>query len=260
MNIAFIGDVVGKSGRRVIAHFLPELKKERNIDFAIANVENAAGGFGVTDKAVADMQKSGVDFFTSGNHIWDNKGGVAVLDARNDIIRPANYPSDAPGGGYRIVEVADQRIAVINVQGRVFMPAIDCPFRTVDKILDEIREQCRVIIVDVHAEATSEKIAMGWYLDGKVSLVVGTHTHVPTKDCRVLPRGTGYVTDVGMCGSYDSVLGMEKEVVLQRFLQMRPRRFQVAKKDLRCDLILTQIDADSGKTVGIEHLQLSKED
>jgi metallophosphoesterase (TIGR00282 family) len=260
LNIAFFGDVVGRSGRKVIAHFLPAFKKERNIDFVIANVENAAGGFGITDKSVAELHNAGVDFFTSGNHIWDNKAGVAALDKLDNIVRPANYPLDAPGAGYRIVTVAGTPVAIVNVQGRVFMPAIDCPFRAVDRIFEELGDKCRIIIMDIHAEATSEKIAMGWHLDGKATLVVGTHTHVPTKDCRILPRGTGYVTDVGMCGSYDSVLGMDKDIVLQRFLQMRPRRFQVAKKDLRCDLILTQIDEDSGKSVSIEHLQLRKED
>jgi metallophosphoesterase (TIGR00282 family) len=260
LNIAFFGDVVGRSGRRVIAHFLPGLKKERSIDFVIANVENAAAGFGITEKSIAELYRAGVDFFTSGNHIWDNKAGIEVLDARDNIIRPANYPSDAPGAGYRIVTAADHTMGIINVQGRVFMPAIDCPFRAVDKIYDNIKDMCRIIIVDIHAEATSEKIAMGWHLDGRASLVVGTHTHVPTKDCRILPSGTGYVTDVGMSGSYDSVLGMEKEAVLQRFLQMRPSRFQVARKDLRCDYILTQIDPDTGKIVNIEHSQLNKED
>jgi metallophosphoesterase (TIGR00282 family) len=244
----------------VIAHFLPKFKKEHSIDFVIANVENAAGGFGITDKSISELNSAGVDFFTSGNHIWDNKAGVAVLDKRDDIIRPANYPADAPGAGYRIVTVADTPIAIVNVQGRVFMPAIDCPFRSVDRILEEIRDKCRIVIIDIHAEATSEKIAMGWHLDGKATLVIGTHTHVPTKDCRILPRGTGYVTDVGMSGSYDSVLGMDKDIVLQRFLQMRPRRFQVAKKDLRCDVILTQIGEGSGMPVSIEHMQLRKED
>lgn len=260
MNIAFFGDVVGRSGRRVISHFLPTLKKEQNIDLAIANVENAAGGFGITEKAIAELQRAGVDFFTSGNHIWDNKGGVAVLDDRDDIIRPANYPSDAPGAGYRIVTVGEHSVAVVNIQGRVFMPAIDCPFRAMDKIFETVRDQCKIILLDIHAEATSEKIAMGWHLDGKASLIVGTHTHVPTKDSRILPKGTGYVTDVGMSGSYDSVLGMEKEGVLQRFLQMRPSRFEVARKDLRCDYILAQIDPGTGRTVTIDHLQLCKED
>ncbi|MFH1755194.1 MAG: TIGR00282 family metallophosphoesterase [Candidatus Latescibacterota bacterium] len=260
MNIAFFGDIVGKSGRRVIAHFLPDLKKERQIDFVIANVENAAGGFGITEKSIEDLEKAGVDFFTSGNHIWDNKDGVAVLDAQDNIIRPANYPGEVPGNGYRIVGAGEHAIAIVNVQGRVFMPAIDCPFRAVDRIFKEVSAQTRVFIVDIHAEATSEKIAMGWHLDGRASLVVGTHTHVPTKDCRILLRGTGYVTDVGMSGSNDSVLGMEKEAVLQRFLQMRPSRFQVAKKDLRCDFVLAQIDTSTGRTVNIEHMQLRKED
>ncbi len=260
MNIAFIGDVVGKSGRRIIAELLPDFKKERQIDFTIANVENAAGGFGITPKAIEELEAAGVDFFTSGNHIWDNKAGVDLLDDHDNILRPANYPGDAPGAGFRLCEVAGERVAVINVQGRVFMPTIDCPFQAADRIFKAVGDTCRVTIVDMHGEATSEKVAIGWFLDGRASLVCGTHTHIPTKDCRILPNGTGYVTDVGMAGSYDSILGVEKEAVLNRFLQMRPSRFQVAKGDLRCDLLVAGIDTGTGKTVKIEHLQLKKED
>ncbi|NIM19950.1 MAG: TIGR00282 family metallophosphoesterase [Candidatus Latescibacteria bacterium] len=259
MRIAFIGDVVGKSGRRAVAELFSPLKKQRKIDFTIANVENVAGGFGIVPKAIDELQAAGVDFFTSGNHVWDNREGVPMLDERANIIRPANYPGASPGTGWRIVEVTGHPIAVINVQGRVFMPPIDCPFRTVDRVLSEIGEKSRITIVDVHGEATSEKVAMGWYLDGRASLVIGTHTHVPTKDCRVFPRGTGYVTDVGMSGAYDSILGVDKKAVLQRFMEMRPCKFQVARGDIRCDLVIADIDPTTGKLVEFEHLQLKQE-
>jgi metallophosphoesterase (TIGR00282 family) len=260
MKIAFIGDVVGKSGRKAVAHLLPKLKRTHGIDFTIANLENAAGGFGITPKAFDELERSGVDFYTSGNHIWDKRDGIPLLNSSDKILRPANYPGDAPGRGYRIVTVGDTPVAVFNIQGRVFMPSIDCPFRTIDRCLKEVGDTCRIKIVDVHAEATSEKIAMGWYLDGRVSAVVGTHTHVPTRDAEILPRGTGYVTDVGMTGSHDSVLGVSKEAVLQRFLEMRPVRFEVAKNDIISDIVIIDVNAASGRTTKIKHLRLRMED
>lgn len=260
LKIAFLGDVVGRSGRRAATAAVPRLKREHDVDFAIANVENAAGGFGVTEEALDELDRAGVDFFTSGNHIWDKREGVPLLDQRSNIIRPANYPGNAPGRGFRVVRVKDAGVAIVNIQGRVFMPAIECPFRTIDKCLDQIGNGCPVKIVDIHAEATSEKVAMGWYLDGRVSLVLGTHTHVPTKDAAVLPRGTGYVTDVGMTGSHDSVLGVTKNIVIQRFLDMRPVRFEIATKDLRCDAIVADIEDTSGRTRSIEHVQIKLED
>ena len=260
MKIAFLGDVMGRSGRRAVAVALPRIKGEHGIDLAIANVENSAGGFGVTDKALSELARAGVDFFTSGNHIWDKREGVPLLDERSDIVRPANYPGNAPGRGFRVFKVKDTQVAVINIQGRVFMPPIDCAFRTMDRCLEQIGNSCAVRIVDIHAEATSEKVAMGWYLDGRVSLVLGTHTHIPTSDARVLPRGTGYVTDVGMTGSYDSVLGVTKNVAIQRFLDMRPARFEIAAKDLRCDVIIADIDDTTGRTREIRHLQVKVEE
>lgn len=260
MKIAFLGDVVGRSGRRTVANVVPRVKEQYGVDLTIANVENAAGGFGVTDKALSELERAGVDFFTSGNHIWDKKEGVGLLDTRAHIVRPANYPGNAPGKGFRVIRVGDTTVAVINVQGRVFMPAIDCPFRTIDRCLEQIGTACPVKIVDVHGEATSEKVAMGWHLDGKVSLVLGTHTHVPTRDARVLPGGTGYVTDVGMTGPYDSVLGVSKQVIIRRFYDMRPVRFQTAAGDLRCDFVVAEIDGSTGRTTSIEHLQMTVED
>lgn len=255
MKIAFFGDVVGKPGRRMIGQVAPSLRKDHGVDLLVANVENAAAGYGISEKIIKEMDNHGVDFYTSGNHIWDRREGIPVLEKRSNIVRPANYPGDAPGRGSTVIKVKDVPVGFIGLQGRVFMPNIDCPFHTVSRILGEMRSRCNVIIVDFHGEATSEKVAMGWFLDGKVSLLVGTHTHVPTRDARILPKGTGYVTDVGMTGSYDSVIGVEKDAVLERFLTARPVRFEVAKKDVRSDIIIAEIDEESGKTVAIDHIQ-----
>ena len=260
MKIAFLGDVVGKSGRRALAESIPRIKSEHSVDLVIANAENSAGGFGIERKGIDEMERAGVAFFTTGNHIWDKRQGIPLLDERDNILRPANYPGDAPGRGSALVPGTNGLVGVINVQGRVFMPPLDCPFRTVDRLLEEMPESARIVIVDVHAEATSEKIAMGWHLDGKVSVVLGTHTHVPTSDQRILPGGTAYVTDVGMTGPYDSILGVRKEAVIERFYDMRPKRFEVAKDDLRCDFIVADIDEQTGKTRQFEHLQMKVED
>ena len=183
------------------------LKERFALDLIVANLENAAGGFGITEKAFDELERAGVNFFTSGNHIWDKKEGVALLNLRNNILRPANYPGNAEGVGFRVITVKNTQVALFNVQGRVFLPPIDCPFRTMDRLLENVGNDCKVKLLDLHAEATSEKMAMGWYLDGRVSAILGTHTHVPTRDERILPGGTAYVTDVGMTGAYDSVLG-----------------------------------------------------
>lgn len=259
MKIAFLGDVVGRAGRRTTADVVPRIREQHRADLVIANLENAAGGFGVTEKALSELERAGVDFFTSGNHIWDKREGVALLDATSHMVRPANYPAGAPGKGFRVTSVGDTSVAVVNIQGRVFMPSIDCPFRAVDKCLDQIGSGCAIKLVDIHAEATSEKVAMGWYLDGRVSLVLGTHTHVPTRDARILPNGTGYVTDVGMTGPYDSVLGVSKTKIIQRFLDMRPTRFETASGDLRCDYVVAEIDESTGRTMSIDHLQMTVE-
>ncbi|MDH3217449.1 MAG: TIGR00282 family metallophosphoesterase, partial [Candidatus Krumholzibacteria bacterium] len=246
MIIAFLGDVVGKPGRRTVDRVIPKLKQQHRVDLIIANVENSAGGFGITQKALGELERAGVDFFTSGNHIWDKREGVGLLNSRNNIVRPANYPGRDHGRGFRVINVGDKPVAVMNVQGRVFMPPLDCPFRTIDLCLQNVGDGCPVKIVDMHAEATSEKRAMGWYLDGRVSAVLGTHTHIPTRDAQILPGGTAYVTDVGMTGSNDSVLGISKKPVIQRFLDMRPTRFEVARHDLRCDFVIMDIDEATG--------------
>jgi metallophosphoesterase (TIGR00282 family) len=259
VKLAFIADIVGKSGRRSVADAVPRIRQEHGIDLLIANAENSAGGFGINSRCLDELESAGVDFFTTGNHVWDKIDGVRALDERVNIVRPANYP-DGPGRGFASVPGTDDRVVVINLQGRVFMPPLDCPFRTVDDILAGLGQQTRVVFVDMHAEATSEKIAMGWYLDGRVSVVVGTHTHVPTSDERILPGGTGYVTDVGMTGSYDSILGVKKDAVINRFLNMRPTRFEVAGLDRRCDYVVAEIDDDTGRTISFEHLQIALED
>jgi metallophosphoesterase (TIGR00282 family) len=257
--IAFIGDVVGQSGRRMVAQVVPRLRRDHGADIVIANAENSAGGFGFNPAGIAEMEAAGVDFFTTGNHVWDKREGIPLLDSHSNIVRPANYP-EAPGRGVQHVPGTDGRVAVINLQGRVFLPPLDCPFRTVDRLLAELPAETRVVLVDMHAEATSEKIAMGYYLDGRVSIVVGTHTHVPTRDARIFPGGTAYVTDVGMTGSYDSILGVRKDDVIERFLNMRPTRFEVAREDLRCDYVIADIDETSGRARRLEHLQATMED
>jgi metallophosphoesterase (TIGR00282 family) len=259
LRLVFIGDVVGKSGRRAVAEVLPRIREVHGPDVVIVNAENSAGGFGITAKSIAELTEAGVNFFTTGNHIWDKREGIGILNSTENIVRPANYPLDAPGRGVATVPGTDGRVAVINVQGRVFMPPIDCPFQTVDRLIAGLPQSVRIVVVDMHGEATSEKIAMSWYLDGRVSMVLGTHTHVPTSDQRILPKGTAYVTDVGMTGSYDSVLGVKKDAVIDRFLHMRPVRFEVATSDLRCDFVVADVDDETGKTTRFEHLQLTVE-
>jgi metallophosphoesterase (TIGR00282 family) len=260
LKIAFFGDVVGKPGRRMIGQVAPRLRDEYKLDLMIANVENAAAGYGISEKTIKELDGCGIDFYTSGNHIWDRREGIPVLEGRKNIVRPANYPGNPPGRGAAVITVGDTDVGIVNLQGRVFMPNIDCPFHAASNILGELRSRCRVIVVDFHCEATSEKIAMGWFLDGKVSLLVGTHTHVPTKDFRVLPKGTGYITDIGMTGSYDSVIGVEKAAVIERFLTSRPTRFEVARNDIRSDIVIAEIDERTGKALAIDHIQRTLEE
>jgi len=254
--VAFLGDVVGKSGRRAVAAAVVRVRGEHGATLVIANAENSAGGFGINQASIEEMSAAGVDFFTTGNHVWDKREGIALLDSRDDLVRPGNYPAPAPGRGAALVPGSNGRVAVLNVQGRVFMPPLDCPFRTVDRLLGELPDTVRIRIVDFHAEATSEEIAMAYYLDGRVSLVLGTHTHVATRDARILPGGTGAVTDVGMTGSFESILGVRKDEVIARFLSMRPTRFEVAGTDVRCDYVVADIDDETGRTRAFSHHQL----
>ena len=246
-----IGDVIGRPGRQAVKGLVPSLRQEHAIDLVIANGENTAGGFGLTLKTAYELLENGVDVLTSGNHIWDQKEIIPHLDEGLPLVRPANYPN-APGRGSLVYE----NVMVVNLMGRVFMPPLDCPFRTADKILQvaEAGEKPPVVIVDFHAEATSEKQAMGWYLDGRVSAVLGTHTHVGTVDSRVLPKGTAYITDVGMTGPVDSVIGSETGAVVDRFLTGMPHRLAVASGPVMMNSVLIEVDQDTGMALSIERL------
>jgi len=257
MRILFIGDIVGKPGRRAVHEMLPELISRYRIDFVIANGENAAAGFGITREIVEDLFEGRIDVITTGNHVWDKKEILDFIDDYESLLRPANYPGSAPGRGSVVMpSVNGYHVGVINLMGRVFMHSLECPFRTVEEEIGKIRKRTKIILVDIHAEATSEKIAMGWFLDGKVTAVVGTHTHVQTADERVLPGGTAYITDVGMTGPFDSVIGTRKEIVLERFLTQIPNKFDVAKGDVRLQAVLIDVDEKSGSALSIERLSL----
>jgi len=253
-----LGDVVGRPARRAIRDLVPSLIEREGIDLAIANAENAAGGIGVDLKSAKELLSSGVDVLTSGNHIWKKKEIYQYMDEHSELIRPANYPEGAPGRGWCAWQNDHGLNAlIINVQGRVFMPNhVDDPFRSVDAICRERGRHSRVIIVDMHAEATSEKNAMGWYLNGRASIVFGSHTHVQTSDDRILPGGTAYITDVGMCGPLDSVIGMEKETVIKGFLSQLPRQFEVAHENVVLQGIIVDVDDDSGQAREIRRLRI----
>jgi metallophosphoesterase (TIGR00282 family) len=258
LNILFIADLVGRPGRWAVSQLLPDLKRTHQIDFTIANVENAAGGFGLTKEIAKKIHTYGVDCLTSGNHIWDRKDIYPYLEEDSRILRPANYPPGVPGRGATVFEAYDgTRVGVLNLQGRIYIKEIDCPFRVADREIEKLREEARVILVDVHAEATSEKIALGWYLDGKVSAVLGSHTHVQTADETILPRGTAYITDAGMSGSHDSVIGFNKEDALARFLLQIPRRFALGENDIRFCGVLLKVDPQTGKATDIQRLKIS---
>ena len=260
MKILFIGDIVGKPGRRVVVEKIDAVMDEHDIDLVIGNCENAAAGFGVTPPLAERLFQSGVEVLTSGNHIWDKKEILPYLDSQARILRPANYPRGVPGHGfYEGTTSGGIPYAVINLQGRVYLPSIDCPFRKADELIHELSPEARVRLVDFHAEVTSEKVALGWYLDGRVSAVMGTHTHVPTADERVLPQGTAYITDVGMTGPYESVIGMAREASIQRFLQMTPARFEPASGDVRFSGVVIEVDPETGKAHSIERLSVSRE-
>lgn len=256
MRILILGDVVGRPARRAMRDILPELIEREKADLVIANAENAAGGMGVDIKSAKELFSAGVHVLTSGNHIWKKKEIYPFLDEHETLIRPANFPAGAPGRGWCFWRHNELRALIINLQGRVFMPNhVEDPFRCVDELLQNHGRLSPVIIVDMHGEATSEKTAMGWYLDGRASVVYGTHTHVPTADERILPHGTAYITDVGMCGPLDSVIGMEREVVIQGFLTQLPRQFEVAKDNVALQGIVTDIDEKTGRAREIRRLR-----
>jgi len=259
MNILFIGDLVGKAGRRIFeAHFDRVIDKER-VDFSILNVENAADGLGVTPDIAAELLGRGIHCLTSGNHIWDKREIRGYIAGERRLLRPVNYPTDLPGRGTYVGETASGgKVGIVNVMGRVFMPGVDEPFRLARAAVDELRKTTPVVVVDMHAEATSEKIAMGWHLDGAASAVLGTHTHVQTADERVLPRGTAYISDVGMTGPYDSIIGMDKETVLSRFIHCMPARLSSAKGDARFCAVVIAVDETTGRASSIRRLNLGE--
>ena len=265
MRILFIGDIFGSAGRKIVHDHLGHVVETNQVDLVIANAENAAGGFGLTPAIANELFELGCEVLTTGNHIWDKREIVDYFNSVNGdptgrarrVLRPANYAEGVPGiGWYEGVSARGQRFAVINLQGRVFMQDTDDPFRKADTLLKQVTS--KVVIVDFHAEATSEKIALGWYLDGRVTAVLGTHTHVPTADTRILPGGTAYQTDVGMSGPYDSVIGVQKEQVLHRFLTGLPGRFEAAKGDPRFCAVLIDCDASSGRASSIQRLMLGE--
>ncbi len=256
MKILFIGDVVGQPGREAIKQLLPGLKKEYRLDFVIANTENAAGGSGVTAKVMQELFDAGVEVLTSGDHIWKKREIIQLIDSETRLLRPLNYPAGSPGKGSGIFKTKKgATIGVINVLGCVFMEALDCPFRTSRAEVDNLAKETKIIIVDIHAEATSEKIALGWYLDGMVSAVIGTHTHVQTADEKILPKGSAYLTDAGMCGPVDSVIGRRVEDVLMRFITKIPTRFEVASENIQLQGVVLDIDEETGRARSIVRIQ-----
>jgi len=256
MRILFIGDLVGSPGRELVTKNLAEITRQHSVDLVIANGENAASGFGITPKICEELFLAGVEVITGGNHSWDRKEIHAYIPNEPRLLRPANFPSSPGRGLYLGTSRGGERYAVLNLQGRVFMTALDCPFRTADTELARIPPDVKVIFVDMHAEATSEKQAMGWYLDGRVSVVVGTHTHVATADERVLPNGTAYITDVGMTGPHESVIGMDRNSMVKRFLDSMPVKFEVAIGDPRLNSVLVDVDEQTGRARSISRVRV----
>ncbi|MGB9824244.1 MAG: TIGR00282 family metallophosphoesterase [Candidatus Hydrothermia bacterium] len=253
MNVLFIGDVVGAPGREVVKKLLPGLIEKYSLDLVIANGENLAGGLGITKKAAEELLASGVNLFTSGNHIWDKREVLEFVENVEWLIRPLNYPPGTPGKGFTVLEVKGVEVIVFNLLGRVFMNGYDCPFRVADEFLKT--HKAPVIILDFHAEATSEKLSIAHYLDGRVSLVVGTHTHVQTSDARILPKGTGYITDAGMTGGLGGVIGVKKELFIKRFLTQMPVAFEAEDRILGLEGVVAVIDESSGKCAKIEAIR-----
>ena len=258
MRLLFLGDVVGKPGRRAVRTVLPELRARGRYDAVIANGENAAGGFGLTPSVAQEFWRAGVDLITLGNHAFANREVVTLLETEPRVIRPANYPAGAPGRGSGVFAVAGRMLGVLNLLGRIFLEPLDDPFVVAERELAALRAETPFVVVDFHAEATSEKLAMGWFLDGRASAVVGTHTHVQTADERILPRGTGYITDVGMCGPIDGILGVERELVLQKLRTQLPVRFEVAGGPASINALALEFD-EEGRTAWLERLRIAVE-
>lgn len=255
VRVLFLGDIVGRAGRHAVQQCLPFLKREFAPDIVIANGENAAGGIGITAEIATQLLGYGIDVLTTGNHAWKEKAVYTYLDAEPRILRPANYPPGAPGRGWAIYPAGEHQLAVVNLSGRVFMDLVDCPFRAIDAILEEIQRTTPLVLVDFHAEATSEAQALGWYADGRCSAVIGTHTHVQTADARILPQGTAYITDAGMCGALDSVIGMQVEQVVQKFRLQLPVKFEAARGRPAVQGVYIEIDAGNGRACQIQRFQ-----
>ncbi len=259
MRVLFIGDIVGQPGRKIVARHLLALRQRESIQLVIANAENASGGKGLTPANFQELVQAGVDVVTLGDHVWDKKEIIPLLSQADFLLRPANYPSSASGKGAVVLQIQRQPVAILVLQGRVFMnPPIDCPFQCADRWVPALKKHTPILIVEMHAETTSEKMAMAWYLNGKASAVIGTHTHIPTSDYRILPEGTAYITDVGMTGPVDSVIGMQTEDILQRYLSGMHRPFRVAKKgNVSLNSVLLNIDDDTGRALSIHPIWLS---
>lgn len=257
LTILFVGDVVGEPGRRAIKKLLPILRQRHKADLCIVNGENSAGGSGITPKIFEELREAGADVVTSGDHIWDNKEILPIMATETKLLRPANFPARAVGFGSVVVKLpGGPSVAVLNLMGRTFMKDLDCPFQTAERVVAELRRQTPVIVVDMHAETTSEKFALGRFLDGQVSAVIGTHTHVQTADEQIFPRGTAFLCDAGMTGPHDSILGREVEPIIQRFLTQMPQRFEVAKKGIRLNGAAVSIEPTSGKALNIERISV----
>jgi len=257
MKILFVGDIIGEPGRKTVARHVPKLVGERGVDLVVGNAENAAGGFGITPDIARELFKVGVHVLTTGNHVWDKKEIIDYIKGEPRLLRPANYPKGVPGNGSVVMTTASgEKVGVLQLMGRVSMPTLDCPFRVGRHEVEALRREARTIVVDMHAEATSEKMAMGWYLDGEVSGVFGTHTHVQTADERILPKGTAYLTETGMTGPTESVIGIKKEIAIEKFLTQMPRRFEVAAGPCVFSAVLLDVDTSVGKAVSIERLRI----
>ena len=261
MNLLFIGDVVGQSGRRVLLHNIGALRERLKLDWVVVNAENAAAGFGITEKIADEFLRSGIDVLSTGNHVWDKREALEFIAREPRLLRPHNFPAGTPGSGWYVAHTpAGVPVGVLNIMGQAFMhPTLACPFACAERALSERPAELKIVLVDFHAETTSEKMAMGWFLDGRVSAVVGTHTHVPTADERVLPNGTAYISDAGMTGCYDSVIGMDKDKALRRFVQKLPERHEVAEGRATLCGVVIEIDAASGKSKNIRRISITEE-
>ncbi|MCC5790509.1 MAG: YmdB family metallophosphoesterase [Opitutales bacterium] len=255
-RVFFIGDIVGRPGRTVVREVLPGFRQAEKVDVVVANAENAAGGSGLTGRLARELRGWGVDAITLGDHVWDQKSFAAEIPGLDWVCRPANLHPDCPGRDHLVIEKDGFRLGVFTVLGRNFLPPRDCPFQVARAKLDRLAEECDAILMEVHAEATSEKVALGWFADGQAALVVGTHTHIPTADCTLLEKGTGYCTDAGMTGPYRSVIGREAEPIIERFIDGMPRRFEVAQKDVRLSGVLVDIETSTGQATDLRLVHL----